>query len=93
MFYRHCGEGWGWSSEKEIVKDNVPRNVPRNVPHDKMLEDVIENSIRENKKITRAQMAEKAGVSVKTIARKLKEMKHISFVGRGDNGHWEITDQ
>ena len=34
-----------------------------------------------------------AGVSVKTIARKLKEMDHIRYVGSGNNGHWEIDDK
>ena len=40
--------------------------------------------------MTREEIAEKAGVSAKTIARKLQEMNHIRYVGRGKNGHWEI---
>ena len=34
-----------------------------------------------------------AGVSVKTIARKIKEMDHISYLGSGNSGHWEINDK
>ena len=56
------------------------------------MEEIIEELIRADNKVTRAQMAEKIGVSVKTIARNLKEMKHIAFVGSGNNGHWEIKE-
>ncbi len=94
VFYRHCGEGWGWSSgQEDNVKDNVPHDDPHNVPHEETLEEVIEKAIREDSHITRAKIAEKAGVSVKTIARKLKEMDHIRYVGSGNNGHWEIDDK
>ena len=75
------------------VKDNVPHDDPHNVSHEETLEEVIEKAIREDAHITRAKIAEKAGVSVKTIARKLKEMDHIRYVGSGNNGHWEIDDQ
>lgn len=92
VFYRHCGEGWGWSGEKDYVRDNVPHGDPHSVLHEKTLEEIIEELIRADNKVTRAQMAEKIGVSVKTIARKLKEMKHIAFVGSGNNGHWEIKE-
>ena len=54
---------------------------------------MIEMAIREDAHITREKIAKKAGVSVKTIARKLKEMDHIRYVGSGNNGHWEIDDQ
>ena len=94
VFYRHCGEGWGWSGgQEDIVKDNVPHDDPHNVPHEETLDAVIEKAIREDAHITRAKIAEKAGVSVKTIARKLKEMDHIRYVGSGNNGHWEIDDK
>jgi ATP-dependent DNA helicase RecG len=74
------------------VRDNVPHGDPNSVLHEKTLEEIIEELIRADNKVTRAQMAEKIGVSVKTIARKLKEMKHIAFVGSGNNGHWEIKE-
>lgn len=94
VFYRHCGEGWGWSGgQEDSQKDNVPHDDPHNVPHEATLEEVIETAIREDAHITREKIAEKAGVSVKTIARKLKGMNHIRYVGSGNNGHWEIDDQ
>ena len=94
VFYRHCGEGWGWSGgQEDAVKDNDPHNVPHDVPHEETLDKIIEKAIRSNANITRDQIAKQAGVSVKTIARKLKEMPHISYVGSGNNGHWEITEE
>ena len=93
VFFRHCGEGWGWSGNAEdSVKDNDPHSDPHDVPRKETLKDVIENAIRENPHITRAQIAERAGVSVKTVARKLKEMAYVKYIGSGNNGHWEISD-
>ena len=57
------------------------------------MEEVIETAIREDAHITREKIAEKAGVSVKTIACRLKQMDHIRYVGSGNNGHWHIDDQ
>ena len=78
VIYRHCGEGWEWSSgQEDSAKDNVPHDDPHGVPRDETLEEVIERAIRENAHITRAQIAERAGVSVKTIGRKLKNSRRI----------------
>ncbi len=94
VFYRHCGEGWGWSGgQEDNVKDIVPHDDPRNVPHEETLEEMIEKAVREDAHVTRAIIAEKAGVSVKTVARKLEKMQHIHYVGSGSNGHWEIDDK
>ena len=75
------------------MKDNVPHDDPHNVPHEETLADLIETAIRENPRITRAIIAEKAGVSVKTIARELKKMDHIKYVGSGSNGQWVIEEK
>ena len=94
IFYRHCGEGWGWSSDaKDTARDIAEDNVPRNVPQKTTIEEIIEEAIRDNNRVTRAQIAIIAGVSEKTIGRRIKEMKHIIFVGKGDNGHWEIIEE
>ena len=37
-------------------------------------------------------MAAKAGVSVKTVERKLKDLNDIKYIGTGSNGHWEIIE-
>ena len=92
-FHRHCGEGWSRSDNaKDTVKDNDPHDVPHDVPHKETLEIMIEKMIRENPHITRTQIAEKVGMSVKTIARKLKTMDHIKYEGSGNNGYWVIIE-
>lgn len=57
-------------------------------------QDDIENTIRkmiaENPKVTRKDMAEKADVSLKTIARRLETMQDVKYVGSGYSGHWKI---
>jgi predicted HTH transcriptional regulator len=59
--------------------------------HDGTHEQMIINLIREDKNVTRDLMAEKCGVSVRTISRILREMKDkVVYVGSGDKGHWEI---
>lgn len=90
IFYRHCGEGWGWSAD---AKDNASDNVAQDVAQEKDLEKIIYDSIRADRKVTRENMAAKAGVSVKTVERKLKELNDIKYIGTGSNGHWEITEQ
>lgn len=95
VFYRHCGEGWGWSGEKpsDSASDtDVAQGVAQNVAHENSLDKVIIEAIRSNRKITRAQIAEMAGVSMKTIERRLKTIEGVHYVGRGSNGHWEISD-
>ena len=57
-------------------------------------EQTIINLIREDKNVTRDLMAEKCGVSVRTISRILREMKDkVVYVGSGDKGHWEIISK
>ena len=94
VFYRHCGDGWGWSSDaKDTASDNVAQDVAQNVVQTKELEKLIYDSIRADSKVTRASIADKAGVSVKTVERKIKELDDIQYIGTGSNGHWEIIKE
>ena len=54
------------------------------------LEEMIMNNIISNNKITRNELAKIAGVSKKSIERKLKEMPNVKYVGTGRHGHWEV---
>ena len=93
IFYRHCGEGWGWSADaKDTASDNVAQDVAQDVVQEKDLEKIIYDSIRADRKVTRENMAAKAGVSVKTVERKLKDLNDIKYIGTGSNGHWEIIE-
>ncbi len=64
---------------------DVSQNVPQNVPQK------IVALIHENVRITRKQIASNLGVSVKTVARALKNMTNVSWVGSSKGGHWQIT--
>ena len=49
--------------------------------------------IRKDNKISTEKMAMALGISSKTVKRHIKELGMIQFIGRGSNGHWEITDE
>ena len=70
----------------------VPRNVPQNVSQDNM-EDQIISLIQKNNKIRTEKMAMILGVSSKTVKRRIKEMERVNYIGRGSNGHWEISEE
>ncbi|WP_331681400.1 ATP-binding protein [Peptostreptococcus porci] len=80
---------------KKIATQKVgSENVPHDVPHDRNeLMEYIKAQVRLNNKITRQDMAEGAGVSVKTIQRALKEIDNLNYVGSGNNGHWELNEK
>ena len=55
--------------------------------------ETILKMIRENPKVTRAEMAKALKVSMKTIGREIKKIPRSSYVGRGYSGHWEIREK
>lgn len=57
-------------------------------PHE--WEEQIRQLIKENPRITRAQMAEAMDVSPKTIERKLKEIPSVHYTGSSKSGEWVI---
>ena len=71
---------------------NVPRNVPQNVSQDNM-EDQIISLIQKNNKISTEKMPMILGVGSKTVKRRIKEMERVNYIGRGSNGHWEISEE
>ena len=78
------------------VAQDVPQDVPQGVPQDvpQGLSDMqykILECIRNNPKVSREKIAEHLGVSKKTVARNIANMKnYVLFVGRGYSGHWQI---
>ena len=50
----------------------------------------IEIQIRINPNITTESLSKMAGVSIRTIKRRIADMSNIRFVGSGYSGHWEI---
>lgn len=51
---------------------------------------LIMNMIKENNKISAKIMAEKLGVSLRTVRRLIKENDQIEYVGHGFSGYWKI---
>ena len=72
--------------------DNVPQDVPQDVPQGLTdTQQKILECIRNNPKVSREKIANHLGVSSKTIARNLTQMRnYVQFVGRGYSGHWEV---
>ena len=84
--------------QKGPLGDNVPQNVPQNdtqnVPQRiDRLADAIIAAINKNPHVTRAEMASQAGVTIKTISRKLKDMPNVRHIGSSKTGRWEIVSQ
>lgn len=48
-------------------------------------------TIKANSKVTRAEIASQVGVSPSTIARKLKVLSCVRYIGSSKKGHWEIN--
>jgi len=72
---------------------NVARDVAQDVAqeNDKIIE-FIKQEIRDNNKVTRQSIADKLGVSKKTVERLIKEIDNLKYIGRGSNGHWELDE-
>ncbi len=70
---------------------NVPHGVPHDVPHGDVVQQIYE-MIKENPHITRQEMGDRLGMSLKTAGRKIKDIGNIKYVGSGNNGHWEILE-
>ena len=77
---------------KATNNQNVAQGVAQDVvqEHTKPLAEIIIAEIRKNEKVIREQIAEKAGVSKKTVEREIKKMGNVHYVGRGYSGHWTI---
>ncbi len=65
-----------------------PLNEPLNEPHGSII-NLIREKIRQNDRISKAQLAKDLGVSISTIKRALKK-SNIEFIGNSKDGHWEI---
>ena len=46
--------------------------------------------IKRNNKISAKQLAEKLGISIRTVRRKIKKMDNIEYIGHGYSGYWKI---
>ena len=87
--------------EKDIFEITIPiekvpelqvggsgtQNGTQNGTQEKIIELILANP-----KITRKEIAEKIGLSIRTIQRLLNEMPEVRYVGTGANGRWVIRE-
>ena len=76
---------------KNVALSDAPDVALSDAP-EKTLDTLILEMIRANNKVTRDELAKKAGVSKKTIERKLKEMKNVEYIGTGRHGYWQLIE-
>lgn len=81
------------SSDNEV--QNGTQNGTQNGIREKKIkiaisEDKVVEMIKENRKISRYELANYFGVSIRTIQRYLDKISSIEFVGKGKNGYWII---
>lgn len=80
--------------EIEQFKKDINKNILQNVCYDvQPLQSLILSMIKANKKVTRKEIATKANVSERTIAREIKKIPILHYKGRGHNGHWVIDEK
>lgn len=76
----------------ENVAQGDAQGVAQGVAQDKnSLIEFIKKKVRNNDRVTRKEIADEAGVSLKTIERMIKEIDDLKYVGSGYSGHWEKT--
>ena len=90
-FHRHCGKGWktdGVQKNIQSAKGSLNGTLNGTLGSDKAkLKDLISH----NPKITRKQMADSLGISLRSVQRLLNEIEDVRFTGGGRSGHWEIV--
>ena len=64
-------------------------DVTQDVTQDDVYTLILE-MIKRNNKISAKQLAEKLGISIRTVRRKIKEMDNIEYIGHGYSGYWKI---
>lgn len=65
------------------------QDVTQDVTQDDVYTLILE-MIKRNNKISAKQLAEKLGISIRTVRRKIKEMDNIEYIGHGYSGYWKI---
>lgn len=72
------------ATKNQDVAQNVAQGVAQDVVQEgkRTLAEIIIAEIHKNEKVTREQIAGKAGVSKKTVEREIKKMGNVHYVGR-----------
>lgn len=83
--------------ELNNVAHNVVHDVAHSVAHDVVLksmdiDNIIKDMIKENNRVSRKVIAKRAGVSVKTIERHIKNIDNLKYIGSGKYGYWDLKE-
>lgn len=76
-----------------VIMPNLNYNGTQDDTQDGTQDDVytlILEMIKRNNKISAKQLAEKLGISIRTVRRKIKEMNNIEYIGHGYSGYCKI---
>ena len=75
----------------ELLRNGIPAgNTVMSEASAEALIIAVAAMIEENNKISAKIMAEKLGVSLRTVQRLIKENDQIEYVGHGFSGYWKI---
>ena len=75
----------------ELLRNGIPAgNTVMSEASAEALIIAVAAMIEENNKISAKIMAEKLGVSLRTVRRLIKENDQIEYVGHGFSGYWKI---
>lgn len=72
-----------------VIMPNLNYNGTQDGTQDDVYTLILE-MIKRNNKISAKQLAEKLGISIRTVRRKIKEMDNIEYIGHGYSGYWKI---
>ena len=72
-----------------VIMPNLNYTSTQDVTQDDVYTLILE-MIKRNNKISAKQLAEKLGISIRTVRRKIKEMDNIEYIGHGYSGYWKI---
>lgn len=52
----------------------------------------ILREVQEDNRVTRKDIAQKLGVTVRTVGQYIQDMDNLTYIGRGRHGHWRIEE-
>ena len=83
-------DSYSYDTNIDSQESSDNKNGTRNGTRNEEFKSTVIKLIRDNDKISRQELAEAVGLSVRSVTRKLHDIPNIQYVGKGKNGHWVI---
>lgn len=80
-------DSYSYDTNIDSQESSVNKNGTRNGTRNEEFKSTLIKLIRDNDKISRQELAEAVGLSIRSVTRKLSEIPNIQYVGKGKNGH------